>query len=90
MQIDSETQSTNIKKISEIPNNDIKEIFSDVIRSSEFYEQQIEFDDFLKFLSKNDNITHENWITIINNIRKYRKDSEYFLQLLNFITIFEN
>ena len=90
MQTDSETQSTNIKKISEISNNDIKEIFSEVIRSSEFYEQQIAFDDFLKFIQKNNNITDENWITIINNIRKYRKDSEYFLQLLNFITIYEN
>ena len=65
MQIDSETQSTNIKKISEIPNNDIKEIFSDVILSSEFYGQQIEFDDFVKFIEKNDNITDENWITIM-------------------------
>ena len=78
MQIDSETQSTNIKNISEISNNEIKEIFSDVIQSSEFYEQQIEFDDFVKFVEKNDNIIYENWITIINNIRKYRKDSDLF------------
>ena len=77
MQIECESQSTDIKKINEISNNDIKEIFFDVIQSSEFYEQQIEFDDFAKFIAKNDNTTHENWITIINNIRKYRKDSEY-------------
>ena len=87
MQIDSETQPVDIHNISK---NEIKEIFSDVIQSSEFYEQQIEFDDFAKFFGKNDNITYDNWITIINNIRKYRKDSECFLQLLNFITIYEN
>ena len=90
MQIDSETQSTGIKNISEMSKNEIKEIFYDAIESSEFYEQQIEFDDFVKFIEKNDNITYDNWVTIINNIRKYRKDSEYFLQLLNFIVLSES
>ena len=51
MQIECESQSTDIKKINEISNNDIKEIFFDVIQSSEFYEQQIEFDDFVKFIA---------------------------------------
>ena len=45
----------NIQKISEVSKHEIKEIFSDVIRSSEFYEQ-IEFDDFVKFVEKNDNV----------------------------------
>ena len=35
------SESTEIKKISDISKNETKEIFSDVIRSSEFYDQQI-------------------------------------------------